>query len=318
MVEAHYKMAAVVRLTGIPANTLRTWERRYNIIQPDRSPGGARLYREEDITRLQLISALLDLGESIGTLSDLSTDDLRSRLSMHRRADAEATAGTTSAAIAVFGQGLAAQLRAAPDDRFEITVPFDGGGVTEFLESPTRVDVLLIKLAVLGDAPISAFRQLMDASGARLGLVVYEFAPNSVLWRLSDAGARLVRGPTRIASLLQVIQDHLDLDIVRKASKPFPPPAPDDIRPERFFSAGQLGWLKEARNGIECECPNHLASLIEALNAFEDYSAHCENRDEDDAVLHASLALGAAKARYRLENLLQSVIESDKLDVPDV
>ncbi|MEZ4318427.1 MAG: MerR family transcriptional regulator [Myxococcota bacterium] len=317
MVEAHYKMAAVVRLTGIPANTLRTWERRYNIAAPERSPGGARLYREDDITRLQLISALLDCGESIGALADLPVDDLRARLSVHRRTPDATTARPDHVTLAVLGQGLAAQLRAAPGLRLEISVPFDGGGVDEFIEAPVRVDVLLLKLQALGSAPVSAFHQLMDASAARLGVVVYDYAPQSVIWRLADAGARLVQGPTRVAGLVQLIQDHLDLDVVRQRLRPFPGPPPDQERPERYFSAAQLGWLREARNGIPFECPNHLASLIEALNGFEDYSVHCENRDEDDADLHATLALGAAQARASLELLLQSVIEADDLRLPD-
>ncbi|MCB9678958.1 MAG: MerR family transcriptional regulator [Alphaproteobacteria bacterium] len=317
MVEAHYKMAAVVRLTGIPANTLRTWERRYGITSPDRSAGGARLYREDDVVRLQLVSALLEHGEAIGALADLEIDDLRARLDVHRRTAPEPLSGPAEVAVAVLGQGLAAQLRSAPHAGVELFVPFDGGGVDELLAERPAVDVVLVQLAALGSSPVSAFRQVMEITGARLGVVVYDFAPASLLWRLGDAGARLVQGPSRIASLVQVIQDHLDLDRVRRASRPFPAPPTDDERPERYFGPSELGWLREARSGIQCECPNHLASLVESLNAFEDYSLKCESRDEDDAALHASLALGAARARAQLELLLQSVIEADALEIPD-
>jgi hypothetical protein len=40
-------LKAVSRRTGIPAATLRTWQRRYGFMRPERSPSGYRLYGGE-------------------------------------------------------------------------------------------------------------------------------------------------------------------------------------------------------------------------------------------------------------------------------
>jgi len=48
--------------TGIPADTLRMWERRYGFPKPARRAGGSRVYSEEDISRLKLIARALTAG----------------------------------------------------------------------------------------------------------------------------------------------------------------------------------------------------------------------------------------------------------------
>jgi DNA-binding transcriptional MerR regulator len=59
-------LKAVSQRTGVPAATLRTWERRYGFLRPLRSPGGYRLYGEEEIARIQQVKYLLDQGIRIG------------------------------------------------------------------------------------------------------------------------------------------------------------------------------------------------------------------------------------------------------------
>ena len=44
-----YSVAAVARHTGVPAVTLRAWERRYGFPCPRRASGGRRLYTQRDI-----------------------------------------------------------------------------------------------------------------------------------------------------------------------------------------------------------------------------------------------------------------------------
>jgi len=43
-----YPISAAAKLTGIPLDTLRAWERRYRAVIPKRS-AGARVYSEEQI-----------------------------------------------------------------------------------------------------------------------------------------------------------------------------------------------------------------------------------------------------------------------------
>ncbi len=48
--------------TGVPAVTLRAWERRHGFIKPHRTPKGHRLYTEEHIALIRRVLALLDAG----------------------------------------------------------------------------------------------------------------------------------------------------------------------------------------------------------------------------------------------------------------
>jgi len=53
---------AVAHRTGIAADTLRVWERRYGFPRPSRRPGGSRLYSEADMLRLELVARALEAG----------------------------------------------------------------------------------------------------------------------------------------------------------------------------------------------------------------------------------------------------------------
>jgi PAS domain S-box-containing protein len=55
-------LKAVSARTGIPAATLRTWERRYSLTRPVRSDSGYRLYGEDDIARILQVKSLLRQG----------------------------------------------------------------------------------------------------------------------------------------------------------------------------------------------------------------------------------------------------------------
>jgi PAS domain S-box-containing protein len=59
-------LKAVSRRTGIPAATLRTWERRYGFVRPVRSASGYRLYGEEEIARVLQVKYLMEQGVRIG------------------------------------------------------------------------------------------------------------------------------------------------------------------------------------------------------------------------------------------------------------
>ena len=59
-------MRTVAKLTGVNPITLRAWERRYGLIKPVRTEKGHRLYRQQDIEDIQRITAMLELGVSIG------------------------------------------------------------------------------------------------------------------------------------------------------------------------------------------------------------------------------------------------------------
>lgn len=60
-----YNLKAVMKEVGISAATLRAWERRYHLPEPQRSAGGHRLYSRQDIEMLKWLVARQDEGLSI-------------------------------------------------------------------------------------------------------------------------------------------------------------------------------------------------------------------------------------------------------------
>jgi DNA-binding transcriptional MerR regulator len=57
-----YGIGAVARMLGVPAQTLRAWEDRYQQIVPVRSAGGQRLYSRDQVDQLIFIRNQMQLG----------------------------------------------------------------------------------------------------------------------------------------------------------------------------------------------------------------------------------------------------------------
>ena len=72
-----YPIRTVSRLTGVPAVTLRAWERRHGIIHPTRTDKGHRLYTEGDVDRVRQVVALLERGVAVGQAGALLEPEQR-------------------------------------------------------------------------------------------------------------------------------------------------------------------------------------------------------------------------------------------------
>jgi len=66
-----FNLKAVVQETGLKPDTLRAWERRYGLPQPDRSDGGHRLYSQRDIEILKWLTQRQQEGLSISRAVEL-------------------------------------------------------------------------------------------------------------------------------------------------------------------------------------------------------------------------------------------------------
>lgn len=71
-----YPISFVVRQTGLTAHQIRSWERRYRAVVPQRTDTNRRLYSEADIVRLGLLANARDAGHSLAQVAALSTEDL--------------------------------------------------------------------------------------------------------------------------------------------------------------------------------------------------------------------------------------------------
>lgn len=63
----------VTRRTGLSADVLRVWEKRYAVVTPVRSASGRRLYSDADIERLRLLVQATRTGRPIGQVAALPT-----------------------------------------------------------------------------------------------------------------------------------------------------------------------------------------------------------------------------------------------------
>ena len=71
-----YTIKKLARASGVNTNTIRSWERRYGILNPHRSSNGYRAYSEQDMDRLCLIARLVENGHSISRLAGLTGAEL--------------------------------------------------------------------------------------------------------------------------------------------------------------------------------------------------------------------------------------------------
>ncbi len=58
----YLRIGELARRVGLSPDVLRAWERRYEILEPKRSPGGFRLYSDADVARVVLIQRHLATG----------------------------------------------------------------------------------------------------------------------------------------------------------------------------------------------------------------------------------------------------------------
>ncbi|MFI3135511.1 MAG: MerR family transcriptional regulator [Methylococcaceae bacterium] len=75
-----YLISTVVKRSGVKADLIRAWERRYQAVTPSRTDGGHRVYSDQDIVRLKLLKQATTEGHSIGQIAQLSFDELQKLL----------------------------------------------------------------------------------------------------------------------------------------------------------------------------------------------------------------------------------------------
>ncbi len=75
-----YAIGEVTRLTGLGAERLRAWERRYEAVRPVRQPNGYRLYSAAQVALLRAYARLIDAGGiRISELAELPREEVIER-----------------------------------------------------------------------------------------------------------------------------------------------------------------------------------------------------------------------------------------------
>jgi DNA-binding transcriptional MerR regulator len=299
--EPAFRTDAVSRPTGVAPDTLRVWERRYGTVVPFRSGTGARLYSQEDVGRLVLIKTLVDRGDAIGCVANLSKAELEER-AWGAALPRVANGPERSCRVVVLGASLADRLgqeQLVTDQDHILDLYKDQDEL--LAQTPELVlDILVLEFPTIQPERIREIGALLLRVGAARAIIVYNFAARTTLERLELPRIMPIRGPVDTAELrrwIRVLHGHpiqpssLGVDTGVDISSPLT---------SRRFDDATLAKIAAASVTVRCDCPHHLADLISSLTAFEAYSEECKVLNVDDAALHAFLHAATAQARALL------------------
>ncbi len=307
-----YTIGVVVRRTNIHPETLRVWERRYELIVPGRSETGRRLYSESDIRKLQLVKQLTERGHGVSSLAKLSSDELRERLSAsHHQGTQQETRSGLKCRITFVGDAL--RVRYGRHLLYYKDIDIVGSTVSGSTSaSHAQADVVIIDLSTINEESHALIEQYCTDSGASAAIVVFNFATRKAIAELESAGIVCLKGALSAAEIYRACMSLMQplFNVASLTEKQID----EESAPPRF-DKDQLSHIATLSSAIACECPNHLAELIINLTAFEHYSLECANRNEDDARLHMQLNQSTVAARMILEESLARLMEIEGIVV---
>ncbi len=87
-----YSIKDMESLTGIKAHTIRIWEKRYSLIEPERTSTNIRLYNDEQLKHLINVSTLVNHGHKISKLSKLTKEEVHQLIDSYSISDNNQTA----------------------------------------------------------------------------------------------------------------------------------------------------------------------------------------------------------------------------------
>ncbi|MDD2962612.1 MAG: MerR family transcriptional regulator [Bacteroidales bacterium] len=75
-----YSIKDLEKFTGIKAHTLRIWEKRYGVVEPERTPTNIRYYSDSDLKKLLNISILNRHGFKISDIVELTDQEMSEKI----------------------------------------------------------------------------------------------------------------------------------------------------------------------------------------------------------------------------------------------
>ncbi len=310
-----FKIGAVSRITNIPVDTLRIWERRYQVVVPVRSNNSDRLYKKDDINRLTILKMLVDRGHSIGSIAKLSNEELTERLKIHNQKNNQHKKNNhnSSIKVTVIGDVLPLQLEHYHfnDNSFSFSGLYKNE--TDFFEDVRvdEIDILIMEYPAIQEDTLEEIDYIFKKSGAQQMILIYGFTNSAAKKKLDKTDFVLIQAPITVEHL------HAEIKHLIENAEMYTGRSDDMIlnssAPSRQYSNNELIRLSSASTTIKCECPQHLSSMILRLVQFEVYSTQCENRNMKDAKLHALLGKMTGHARSIMEKALSEVVKAEGL-----
>jgi MerR family transcriptional regulator, light-induced transcriptional regulator len=321
---SRYRIGAVSRLADIPVATLRVWERRYGAFQPAKSEGQHRLYSEADLIKARLLRQLTGAGHGIGTIAHLPAQRLQDMLGQARAASGSPAPAISRVSLAVVGAPVAARLNSAAwsatyhGQALELQRVFADLDAVEAQAASVPAeggdpDLLVVRLDTLHASAGEQLARVVAQLRVKQAIVLYVYGAPDLVDALRAAGMIVRREPVSDAELAELIRSELVVD----AAATIASQRAGALIPPRRFSDAMLAQVAASPAHMLCECPRHIAELVQQLASFEEYSRDCLNRSTEDAQVHAYLRSVAGSARALFERALVVVARHDGLDLPD-
>ena len=288
-----YRIGTAATLTGVAVERLRAWDRRYGLAPVHRS-GKTRFYNRAQLDRLKRIKQLIDHGQPISSLVDLSDEQLARRLTATHEVAAY------SPTVGLIGPNLLV-LEHQSDAAIEIAARWANmNAFTAHPEAAAGLDVIAVQLPVLGMQPIDIIEAICP--DARI-VALYQFATEKHLNRVLEQGATALEWPLGWPEIEHACCSSAGRPL--RAARTAP----------RRFTDEQL--IAIAANSTDpSRSAGHLVELITRLNAFADYSLAWQGADEAPAgaaALHARVHGEVTQARAQLEYALEALADAEEL-----
>jgi len=188
-------------MLDIPPATLRTWEERYGLPVPERSPGGHRLYSRDQVDQLRFVKVQLDQGISPADAHRL----LAERLDAGSLSFGEPEAGKTRLLILLAERDPhAAELSEyfLRTEGYEVAAALDAADATRRSEE-LAPSMTVIDLLISGGGGLELCRQLKQRSDAPILAVSTLDTSDAALEAGADAFLQKPLDPLQLVSAVK-------------------------------------------------------------------------------------------------------------------
>lgn len=305
-----YGIGTVARLTGLKPDTLRVWERRYQLGASHKSSTGRRQYTQADLEHLQLVAALVSTGARIGEIASSERKTLE-RLVEMRSPEANVSLPQTKPRILFVGEGICSWLETHQGCLSGVDAQLAPATLSKvdetFLGEPGSIDLLVLECTSIGSTQLSEMARLRELLQPLASLCMYQQASDCWLREMRDAGINSMSFPPDRAEFAF----HLSQCTAAQALNEGVTDLGDLIKPRpRLVPEETLATARSLQTSLACQCPQHLAELVTRLAEFEEYSTQCAVDNWDDAAIHSCIYAYSSQARWLMEKALELVMQN--------
>ena len=301
----YYRIGSVASLTGIAVERLRAWERRYQF-SPAYKDGKTRFYSKDQLEILKKIKRLIDQGQTISSVINLTEEQLDARSGNAQSAPQAQNLVGQSPRIGLIGANLLQlEQRVSGNQRLDIVSRWanldaflgEQSGPLGDMDAP---QILVLQLPVLTEQAIRQAQQTLPNTKI---ITLYQFATANQISRCQDQQVSTLKWPLSWAEIEYTCINEFGLPRLYGVSAP------------RRFSDEELIAIA-AEDQDPNQCAQHLVEQIHQLNALTDYLQTCAGEEEvkesgdkrETLQALAQTRTETAQARAQLETALDTLI----------